>query len=241
MNPDLNCDLGEGEPWRVTQALLTQVTSANVACGGHAGDDATMRAVLTEARVRGVRVGAHPGMPGGFGRGELKVTSAELDVLLQEQIRKLARWAKETAVWLTHVKLHGSLYDAVDRDPELAEVTLRRVWEEVPGGVMFAPASGCLSRLAKSCGVLVWAEGFADRGYRDDGSLVPRGEPGALLTDPVQVSDRIRDWRETGKITTAGGHRLALPVRTWCVHGDTPGAVELLTRVRQALDLPSRA
>ncbi len=236
MIADLNCDLGEGEPCDLTAGLLKHVTSANVACGGHAGDDATMRAVLAEAFVRGVRVGAHPGVPGGFGRDRVELTPGQLDDLLQQQIRRLAHWAVAAGVRLTHVKLHGSLYYAVNRDRKLAEVALRRVGEELPASVMFAPPTGWLSERAVALGIGIWPEGFADRGYRDDGMLVPRDQPEALLTDPVRVRERIRTWQETGAILSVNGVRLPLPVRTWCVHGDTPGAVGLAECVRKVLE-----
>ena len=236
MNPDLNCDLGEGESWHVTTGLLERVTSANVACGGHAGDGATMRRVLGEAQRRGVRVGAHPGISQEFGRGEVTIEPGELDALLQVQIRRLMRWAEEAGVGLTHVKLHGSLYHAVNRDRVLAWTTLKRVQAEVVDAVMFAPPEGWISRQAAAIGVEVWAEGFADRGYQDDGLLVPRGEPGALLTDAAAVAARIRHWRRTGAIESIGGHQVTLPVRTWCVHGDTPGSPRLAAVVRSALD-----
>jgi UPF0271 protein len=233
---DLNCDLGEGEPWTRTEALLARVTSANVACGGHAGDEATLARVLAAGRRLGVRSGAHPGSPGEFGRGSGAVSAEALRSLLDEQLSRFSRAAQAAGVPAHHLKLHGQLYGAANADPGLAAVTLDALRRHLPGAVLYAPPAGALADQAADWGLGLWPEGFADRGYRDDGTLVPRNEPGAVWTDPERVTERIRVWRQTGRVQTASGGWLALPVRTWCVHGDTPGAEGLVARVAAALE-----
>lgn len=224
---DLNCDLGEGEPVRRTRALMGQVTSVNVACGGHAGDLASMERCLTWGRVLGVRVGAHPGIQGAFGRGEVTLTSAELEVLLVQQVGALDRLARAQRVRLQHVKLHGSLYHAVERDGKLAECYLRTVSRWFGGLRVYALAGGTLVALAKRRGVEVWEEAFLDRAYRDDGSLVPRSEAGAVLTDRAVLRKRLERLRQGRGLESQAGRELPLRPRTLCVHGDTPDAVVL--------------
>ena len=128
--------------------------------------------------------------------------------------------------------MHGSLYHAANADPALAEATVRVVSRRTPGAVLFAPPQGWLARMASGCGVTVWMEGFLDRGYRDDGTLVPRGGAGALLVGPDAVLERARDWLATGEMVTVTGRRLGLAPRTWCVHGDTPDAVAMAAAAR---------
>lgn len=240
-NVDLNCDLGEGEPWERTAALLRRVTSANAACGGHAGDGATMRAVAREARRLGVRLGAHPGHPGNFGRTEVPVDAAGLEALLAAQLSAVSAAAAAEGVGVAHVKLHGALYHQVDRDPVLAGAALRQVVRSLPGAVVYAPPTGWLARLGPEAGVEVWPEGFLDRGYRDDGTLVPRGEPGAMLCGPAAVEERVAGWLRDGTVATASGGRVAVPARTWCVHGDTPDAVAMAGAAARALGLGTAA
>jgi UPF0271 protein len=226
---DLNCDLGEGEPLARTRALMRWITSANVACGGHAGDLRTMKACVRLARECGVRLGAHPGAwaRGDFGRGDVHLTSDELDLLLLHQVGALERLAVANGVRLHHVKLHGALYHAVESDPALGRryaATVRRWW---PKAIIYSRAGGVVARLAVEAGVRVWEEGFADRGYADDGTLLARGQPGALLTDVDEVIRRVKTILESGEIVTASGRRLPLRPQTLCVHSDTPGAVSL--------------
>ena len=237
MKPDLNCDLGEGEPRARTASLLRWITSANLACGGHAGDLASMRAALRLAKRHGVRVGAHPGPParGDFGRGAIGLGEDELELLLLQQVGSLARLARAEGVALRHIKLHGALYHATDTHPALAMryvVAARRWW---PQCVLYARAGGLVERVARQRGVRCWGEMFADRGYCDDGTLVPRTEPGALLTDPRRVRARVDWFRRCGQVETQSGRFLKLSARTICVHSDTPGAALLARTVAEAL------
>ena len=238
---DLNCDLGEGEPWETTRSLLDSVTSANLACGGHAGDAAVMRAVVREARARGVAIGAHPGHAEGFGRGPTAITPDGLRTLLEIQVGALGAIAKDEGATLSHLKLHGTLYHQGNRERGLAEATLRFVAREMPGAVVFGAPEGWLDRLGAGFGVEVWREGFLDRGYLDDGTLVPRGGAGAMLGDARAVIERASEWLATGEVRTVTGGRIRVPARTWCVHGDTAGAGEMAACARRAFFGTARA
>lgn len=235
MKLDLNCDLGEGEPPARTRALMRQVTSVNVACGGHAGDAATMERCVLLAKELGVRVGAHPGVAGSFGRGEFRLSPGQLQTLLLHQVGALHRLAEVHRVRLHHVKLHGSLYHAVEQDAALGRCYVETAARWFRGLPIYALAGGRVVALGQKLGVPVWAEAFADRAYRDDGTLVSRGEPGAILTDPKLVAARIRSLRDHGCWTSVSGAPLKLKPRTLCVHGDTPHALALARAARRTL------
>jgi UPF0271 protein len=229
MNVDRNCDLGEGEPGARTRALMQWVTSANVACGGHAGDLRSMTACVRWARGSGVRLGAHPGLPArdSFGRGAVDLAPSQLELLLVQQIGALERVARREGARLHHVKLHGSLYHASDKDESMARAYLQTMQRWWPRCVLFARAGGLVSRLAARYGVTVWEEGFADRAYRADGTLVPRDEPGAILTQRQDVLVQARRMRLAHEVQSVRGTMVSLRVKTICVHSDTPGAVRL--------------
>ena len=241
MQIDLNCDLGEGEPFARTRALMRHASSVNVACGGHAGDAATMERCIRLARELGVRVGAHPGVAGNFGRGEVKLTASEFQILLLQQVGALHRLAEVHRVRLHHVKVHGSLYHAVERDAELGRCYVETVGRWFGGLRIYARAGGQVAALGRKLGVAVWEEVFADRAYRPDGSLVPRKESGALLTRPAEITRRVRELKAGQGILAVDGSRLPLRARTICVHGDTPGAIRLLGAASRALAGPRKA
>jgi len=234
---DLNCDLGEGEPLARTRALMRWITSANVACGGHAGDLASMTACVRLARQFGVRLGAHPGVASraDFGRGTAKVTPDELELLLLHQVGALERLARAGGVRLHHVKLHGALYHASEADPSLGKRYVQTVARWWPGVKVYVRAGGRVAELARRARVTAWHEAYADRGYRDDGTLVPRGEPGALLTDVSDVFERVRMLAADGAVQALSGKRLRLCPQTLCIHSDTPGAARLARVVAQVL------
>lgn len=234
---DLNCDLGEGEPLARTRMLMSWITSANVACGGHAGSVATMKACVRLAREHRVRLGAHPGpwSRGDFGRANVVISPDELELLLLQQVGALHRLARIHRVPLHHVKLHGALYHAAETHPSLARryvSALRRWW---PGTVVFGRADGMVVRAARRAGVEAWPEAFADRGYRDDGTLIPRDQPGALLATAEAVTMRARSLAESGCVQAASGRRLLLRPRTVCVHGDAPNAPRWVRLVSRAI------
>lgn len=226
MRFDLNCDLGEGEPLARTTALMRNVTSANVACGGHAGDVTTMRQCARLAKKYGVRLGAHPGpwARNDFGRGVISIDARGLELLLLQQIGALEQIARAEGVKLHHIKLHGGLYHATERDPKLARAYLQGVRRWWPKLVVYAQAEGTVARAARHAGVIVWEEAFLDRNYRDDGTLVPRTEPNAVITDTADFKRRLELLKTQGTIA-----------RTLCIHSDTPGAVNLSRLARRSL------
>ena len=222
---DLNADLGEGLPAALDDALLDIVTSANVACGGHAGDHQSMRRTLLSASSRGVAVGAHPSYRdrAGFGRRALDVPPEVLraDVLIQ--LDALLAVASEVGVVVGYVKPHGALYNAIVHDEAQAEAVVDAIGAAFPGGTVLGLPGSAFLRLATQAGLRPVTEGFVDRAYTPQGTLVPRSEPGAVLLDPDAV--------------TTQAARLALSglVDSLCVHGDTPGTVALASAVREAL------
>ena len=233
---DLNCDLGEGEPWVRTRALLRQVTSANVACGGHAGDALTMERVVVEAKALAVRLGAHPGVPGAFGRGEVTLSPQQLQTLVLQQVGALDVLARRHGSRLHHIKLHGALYHAVENDDALGRAYVETVARWFPQVTIYSRAGGLVLTLAHKAGITAWAEGFIDRAYRADGQLVPRNQDGALLTRTRDITERLREWRQTGGWKSLDGTWVAVPAQTLCLHGDTPGAVTLARAIRRAID-----
>jgi UPF0271 protein len=238
MRLDLNCDLGEGEPMARTRALMRWITSANVACGGHAGDVESMHRCARLAQEFGVRLGAHPGpwSRDDFGRGTVGVTPEQLELILLHQVSALAHVARGLGMPLHHIKLHGALYHASEQSRALARrygSVVARWW---PGVKIYARAGGLVAAAARHAGVEVWEEAFADRAYRDDGTLVSRAEPGALLTSTTAVLAQVKALVRTGAIITLSGRRLAVRARTLCLHSDTPNAPALARAVSRLLD-----
>src|SRR5262245_2766049 len=228
---DLNSDVGEGFGiWTLgdDDALLGIVTSANVACGFHAGDPTTMRKVCASAVSRGVRIGAQVSYRdlAGFGRRRIDVPSAELADEIRYQVGALSAFGP-----VVYVKPHGALYNtaAVDRDQASAVVA---AVGDLP--VLSQPNS-VLASLASAAGLRVVAEGFVDRGYLPDGRLVPRAQPGAVLHDISSVVARSVRMAVDGVVDAVDGSVIAMPIESLCVHGDTPGAVAMATAVRDAL------
>ncbi|QZN85941.1 LamB/YcsF family protein [Cellulomonas sp. C5510] len=244
MHIDLNCDLGEGlGVWTLGEPgtddlLLEVVTSANVACGFHAGDPAIMAARCSTAASRGVAVGAHVGYRDlvGFGRRPLDVPP---DVLLQEvayQVGALQAVARTVGARVGYVKPHGALYNRVVGDDVQALAVAAAVAQVDPGlAVVGLPGSAVLVR-ARELGLRTVEEAFVDRGYRADGTLVPRGRPGALVTDPQEAAARaVRMVRER-RVASVDGGDVEVTAASLCVHSDTPGAVAVARAVRAALE-----
>lgn len=236
---DLNSDLGEGfGVWALGDdtALLDVVTSANVACGFHAGDPATMRAVTSAAAVRGVAVGAQVSYRdlAGFGRRFIDADPAELADEVLYQVGALDAFARAAGTRVRYVKPHGALYNAVVHHEEQAAAVVAGVRAFGPLPVLGLPGSALLAA-AERAGLPVVSEAFADRGYTPGGTLVPRREPGALLTDTAQVVDRAVRLAERGEIVAVDGTVLAVRAASLCLHGDTPGAVAHARAVRAAL------
>ncbi|HVK22724.1 MAG TPA: 5-oxoprolinase subunit PxpA [Actinokineospora sp.] len=237
---DLNSDLGEGFGiWRLgdDEALLDVVTSANVACGFHAGDAATMRSVCVAAAARGVAVGAQVSYRdlAGFGRRFIDVDPSQLADEVLYQIGALDGIARAAGTRVSYVKPHGALYNATVHHEAQATAVADgvRAFGELP--ILGLPGS-LLLEAAESVGLRPVFEAFADRGYTPEGTLVPRGESGALLTDTAAVVARALRLADAGEIVAVDGSVLAMPARSLCLHGDTPGAVRHANAVREALD-----
>lgn len=238
---DLNADLGEGfGRWTLTddEALLSVVTSANVACGFHAGDPATMRRVCTLAAERGVRIGAQVSYRdlAGFGRRAMDVPPDELADEIAYQIGALEVFARAAGSAVAYVKPHGALYNRAVHDEEQATAVVAGTL--LAGGrtpVLGLPGSRLLDA-AEKAGLPVVTEAFADRAYTAAGTLVPRLRPGAVITDPAAVISRSVALAREGVVTAQDGERVGVRARSLCVHGDTPGAAELALRVRAALE-----
>lgn len=234
---DLNADVGEGDP-ETDEALLALVTSANVACGLHAGDPQTMRATVALAVRSGVAVGAHPGFDDreGFGRRPQQLTAVEIRELLLNQLIALDAIARAEGTTLHHVKPHGALYNQAETDGPLAVAIVAAVRAFDPALRLVGRAGSAMEQAARAVGHPFTAEAFADRRYRLDGALLPRSEPGAVLTDPEEVARQVRGLVTDGEVFASDGSRVAVSFGTLCVHGDTPGAATLARRVRQELD-----
>lgn len=238
---DLNADLGE-DPEALAAgldaALLDVVTSCNVACGGHAGDADSMRAVVRLARARGVAVGAHPSFPdrARFGRADLDLPAEILVAALTQQIAALRAVAAAEGVALTHVKAHGALYHAASRRPGVAEALVQAAAAAAPGLPLVAQAGSAALLAFRSRGLITWAEAFADRRYEDDGALRARTRPGALLDQPSEAAAQaLRIARGLGALTD-DGRVVPLAADTLCLHADTPGAATIARAVRAALE-----
>lgn len=238
---DLNADLGEGfGRWRLTddERLLSVVTSANVACGFHAGDAATMRRVCELAAARGVRIGAQVSYRdlAGFGRRAMDVPSAELAAEVAYQIGALEVFARAAGARVAYVKPHGALYNRVVHDEEQAGAVVEGVrLANAALPVLGLPGSRLL-KLAEQAGLPVVTEAFADRAYTDEGTLVPRGQQGAVIADADAVIERSVGLARSGTVMSRSGERVLVRARSLCLHGDTPGAVELARRVREELE-----
>ncbi|MEV8044375.1 LamB/YcsF family protein [Streptomyces griseoluteus] len=237
---DLNADLGEGfGRWQLTddEGLLSVVTSANVACGFHAGDAATMRRVCELAAARGVTIGAQVSYRdlAGFGRRAMDVPSAELAAEVAYQIGALEVFARAAGARVAYVKPHGALYNRVVRDEEQARAVVDGVLlAGAPLPVLGLPGSRLLEA-AEKAGLRAVPEAFADRAYTDEGTLVPRDREGAVVSDPDAVVARSLDLARSGEVTALSGARVRVRARSLCLHGDTPGAVGLARRVRTRL------
>jgi len=237
---DLNSDLGEGfGAWRMgdDEAMLDIVTSANIACGFHAGDPSVMRRVCDRAVARGVAIGAHVGYRdlAGFGRRALDIEPAQLADEVLYQIGALDAFARAAGGRVSYVKPHGALYNTAAVDPEQAAAVVEGLRRYDPGLALLCLPDSEMSRQAAKAGVVSYAEAFADRAYTADGRLVSRKEPGAVLHDADAVATRAVAMATGGGLVAADGAQLELQADSLCVHGDTPGAVELARRIREGL------
>ncbi|QRZ15180.1 LamB/YcsF family protein [Paracoccus methylovorus] len=239
-NIDLNSDLGEGYgAWKMGDdaTMLGVVSSANVACGFHAGDPLTILATVREAAARGVAVGAHVSYPDrvGFGRRPMDVTHAELVADVIYQIGALQGICASAGTRVTYVKPHGALYNTIATDPRQGAAVIEGIKAVDPTLAMMGLAGTQILRQAAEAGLPTIAEAFADRAYRPDGQLVSRREAGAVLHDPEAVAARMLRLATEGVIEAADGSPLHLQADSICVHGDSPGAVAMAARIREVL------
>jgi UPF0271 protein len=233
---DLNSDLGEGAG--TDEQLMPLISSANIACGAHAGDEKTMRDTVALARRHNIAIGAHPGYPDreNFGRETMKMSHEELSEEVARQIRALRRIDPD--IKLSHVKAHGALYNEAWRDKDIAKAIVAGVKKVFPAPTdvaLFAAPNSALAEIARREGVRVVREGFADRAYEKDGSLRSRKLAGALHTDPKIAARQALSFVREGGVRAHDGSFIKLAVDTLCLHGDTPGAPAIAAAVRKAL------
>ncbi|KQX35397.1 LamB/YcsF family protein [Variovorax sp. Root434] len=245
MDIDLNADLGEGfGPWRMgeDEALLDIVSSANVACGFHAGDPVIMDRTVRMALQRGVDVGAHVGFPDlmGFGRRQMQIETKELVAYVLYQLSALDGMARTAGHRMTHMSFHGALGNMAAADAALAEPLVRAVADFDPTLTVSTSASRAIENAAERCGLRVRTTFLADRACGDDGLLVPRKLPGAVIHDRDAVLARVRQLLEEGTVTSVTGKKIPMRVHSILLHGDTPGAVELAHAVRGVVELAGR-
>jgi UPF0271 protein len=233
---DLNADLGEVDG---DLDLMAVVSSVNVACGGHAGDTRSMAAAVEEAIAAGVRVGAHPSYPdrAGFGRVELALRSEEIAGVVAEQVAALAAVAGAAGTTVSHLKLHGALYHRAADDAECAEVILQSLQDAGLGPLpVLAQPGAAMAAAARRRGWPSFEEGFCDRAYRSDGSLADRSEHGAVLATPAAAAAQAVEIAVLGGVHAGDGSWVPLRPASLCVHGDSPGALQMARAVRHALE-----
>ena len=233
---DLNADLGEGMPGDAE--MLQIVSSVSVACGGHAGDASTMHATLVAAREHGVTAGAHPGFAdkANFGRRRLDLPLRDICDQVGAQVGGLLEIAAQVGIRIAYIKLHGALANMAAEDTALSTALFERVMEIDASLAVLALDNSAQVTAAKALGMAVIREAYADRRYTRDGLLVPRSQPNAVLTNPGDVIEQVVRLAKLGKIVAEDGTSLPAAAKSVCVHGDTPGAVELARRVRAALE-----
>ncbi len=237
---DLNSDLGESYgPWAMGDdaAMLAIVTSANIACGGHAGDPETMHRTLALAAKHGVRVGAHPGYADreGFGRRIIPMTPDEIARMVVAQTGSLAALARLAGTAVAYVKPHGALGNLAADDRPIAEAIVAALARAFPDLAILAISGTELEQAARAANRPVYSEIFADRGYLPTGRLVPRSQPQAMIHDPAEAANRLLVFLESGLMPTIGGPPIPLAAQSICVHGDSPGAVEMARHIRTRL------
>ena len=235
---DLNCDMGESYgAWKMgaDAEVMPYISSANIACGFHAGDPATIRKTVRLAVDRGVAIGAHPSLPDlmGFGRRVMRISPQDMYDLVIYQAGAVEAFARAAGAKLHHVKCHGALYNMAATDEGLSEAMAQAV-SDLGGGVgLYALSNSLMMKIAKTKNIPVYGEVFADRGYSDDGTLAPRDQPGGLIEDPAASVKQVLGMVEEGYVTSLAGKRVAVAADTLCLHGDQPGAVTFAKKLRE--------
>jgi 5-oxoprolinase (ATP-hydrolysing) subunit A len=236
---DINCDMGESYgAWKMgaDAEVMPFISSANIACGFHGGDPATIRQTVRLAVDHGVAVGAHPSLPDlqGFGRRAMKISAQDMYDLVVYQAGAVEAFARAAGARLHHVKCHGALYNMAAMDEALSDAMARAV-QDLGGGVMlYALSNSKMMQIAKQKGLAVAGEVFADRGYSDDGTLAPRGRPGAMIESADEAVERALGMIEKGYVASLSGKPIPVSPDTLCLHGDQPGAVTFAKAIRKA-------
>ena len=225
---DINCDVGEGVGNEAQ--LLPLISSCNIACGGHAGDEETAMWVIRLAKIHGVKIGAHPSYPDreNFGRKSIEISAQDLINSIQAQLDLFTSLLKKEEADLNHIKAHGALYNDLAKDSSLAKTFIQAIKPYMSTSKLYAPFNSVLARLAQASNIDVVNEAFADRRYNDDLSLVSRTSSQALITNPSEALDQIKSIAVNGRVTSVNGKKLTLKAETFCIHGDTPSALQIL-------------
>lgn len=237
---DLNCDLGESfgnYKIGLDDEVIRHISSANVACGFHASDPLVMQKTVALAKENGVCIGAHPGFPDlvGFGRRNMSVSPSEAKALVQYQIGALDAFCKAAGVKLCHVKPHGALYNMAGKDEILAQAVCEGIFEYDSNLILLGLSGSKMIEAGKKIGLRTASEVFADRAYEDDGSLVARSKPGAVITDENLAVSRVVEMVKNGRVTSITGNEIEIKADSICLHGDGVKAVEFAKRIKEEL------
>src|SRR5215210_654147 len=238
-NIDLNCDMGESYgAWKMgaDAEIMPFISSANIACGFHGGDPATIRTTVKLAVDHGVAIGAHPSLPDlqGFGRRAMKITPQDMYDLVLYQAGAVEAFARAAGAKLHHVKCHGALYNMAATDEGLSEAMARAVKDLGADIMLYALSNSLMMKTAKAKNLRVAGEVFADRGYSDDGTLAPRDRPGGMIEDKAKSVQQALAMVEEGYVTSLSGKRVTVAADTLCLHGDQPGAAAFAQAIRKA-------
>jgi len=238
---DLNCDMGESYgAWKMgaDADVMPFISSANIACGFHGGDPATIRKTVRLAVDNGVAIGAHPSLPDlmGFGRRAMRISPQDMYDLVVYQAGAVEAFARAAGANLHHVKCHGSLYNMAATDEGLSEAMAKAVGDLGSGVILYALSGSKTLEAARKAGIRVVGEVFADRGYSDDGTLAPRDKPGGMIEDAAASAKQALAMIEEGYVTSLSGKRVAVAADTMCLHGDQPGAVNFAKKLREAFE-----
>ncbi|WP_194975626.1 5-oxoprolinase subunit PxpA [Aquiflexum lacus] len=234
---DINCDLGEG--LSNDELLMPYLESCNIACGGHAGNDQTIKETIRLAKKHQVKIGAHPSYPDlpNFGRLKMDITLELLKRSLSSQLTLFQNLVKAQNTKIHHIKLHGALYNFSAADLLTASMILDVVEDQFTGSNLYCPPKSLILQLAEERGIPIKREVFADRNYNDDGSLVSRTESNAVITDPDKVLEHVKSMVEQAKIRTVTGNTISVQADTICIHGDNPNALEILKNIYKYFNL----
>jgi UPF0271 protein len=239
---DLNCDLGESfgvYKIGMDRSIIPYITSANIACGFHASDPVVMNETVKLAADHNVSIGAHPGYADlvGFGRRNMNVAPKEVKALIQYQIGALLSFCSVYHVTMQHVKPHGALYNMACKDADLARAVCEGIYEVNPKLILLALSGSKMIQEAEKIGLKTASEVFADRAYEDDGTLVSRTKPGAMITDSKQAMEQVISMVKTGKVKTINGRLIDIKADSVCVHGDGEKALEFVSRLREVFEM----